>query len=295
MCEDDARALVARGALFAVHSSGGKDSQAMLLRVAQVVPPSQLIVVHETLGVHEYPDALEHVRAQVAATVPGVEVIVAAARTKGGASKSFFDLVDDRARKRPHISPWPFGENRQCTSDLKRDPGDREVKRYAAARGLRLIVTCMGMRAEESPGREAMPALARYNRGCTRDRTFKFAAAREGREWWTWLPVQHLLHAEVFATIHEAGQRAHWIYYAAADRPANDRFSCVFCIFGSPNDLRNGAILHPALYAQYVAREIRYGFTLSMSRKSLIDLTGLTPEAAWDEHRRMRARATEAA
>src|SRR5262249_46314776 len=41
----------------------------------------------------------------------------------------------------------------QCTSDLKRGPIEREVRRYADARGFAIIVNVLGLRAEESAGR----------------------------------------------------------------------------------------------------------------------------------------------
>ena len=42
--------MIAAGALFAVSHSGGKDSQAQMIRLRSLVPPDQLIVVPRPWG-----------------------------------------------------------------------------------------------------------------------------------------------------------------------------------------------------------------------------------------------------
>lgn len=42
--------LIAAGALFVANHSGGKDSQAQLIRLLERVPAKQMIVVHASLG-----------------------------------------------------------------------------------------------------------------------------------------------------------------------------------------------------------------------------------------------------
>jgi len=46
----ECRALIERGALVAVNSSGGKDSQCMTILLSRIVPREQLLVVHAPLG-----------------------------------------------------------------------------------------------------------------------------------------------------------------------------------------------------------------------------------------------------
>lgn len=145
------RDLVRRGALFAVNHSGGKDSQAMLVRVLQLVPRDQVVLVHADLGEVEWAGAQAH----IAATAPGLELIVAEPAT------SFFQMVDRRGM-------FPSPSVRQCTSDLKRGPIERELRRYLKAnpRFGGLVVNCMGMRAAESDSRakleHAAPAADLY-------------------------------------------------------------------------------------------------------------------------------------
>ncbi len=49
------RRLIDQGFLFVVNHSGGKDSQAMYVRLAPMVPAQQLIVVHAILHEVDWP------------------------------------------------------------------------------------------------------------------------------------------------------------------------------------------------------------------------------------------------
>lgn len=242
--------LIAGGALFVANHSGGKDSQAMLIKLLERIPARQLLVVHASLGEAEWEGALEHAQAQAEAA--GLAFVVA------HAVKTFFDMVEHRFKVRPgpNSSCWPSASNRQCTSDLKRGPIEREVRRYAKANGFANIVSCLGIRAQESPGRAKRPSFSRNERGSI-----------AGRNWYEWLPIHDASTAEVFSTIADAGQQPHWAYAAG-----NERLSCVFCIMGSARDLANGARHRPELYAKYREIEQRTGYTMHQSRKSLEQL-----------------------
>lgn len=240
--ENEIRALAARGALFVLNHSGGKDSQAMFLRVSQIVPASQIVVIHAELPGVEWEGILEHIRG----TIGDAHLIVTRA------VKTFFDMVDARRQ-------WPSPKNRQCTSDLKRGPIEREVRRYAAAKGVKLIVNCMGLRAEESDKRASAVSFKLSTRN-----------SKAGREWYDWLPIHHLLLADVFGTIAVAGQVPHWAYAAGMSR-----LSCCFCIMSSLADLKKAAELNPALYAKYVAKEKEIGHTMNMKGLGLETVTGI--------------------
>lgn len=246
----DVGQLIDKGALFVVNHSGGKDSQAMFIHLLQIVPVSQLLVVHASLGEVEWEGALE--LAQQQAKDAGVPFIVA------HAVKTFIEMVEHRyaVRPGPNSSCWPSSSNRQCTSDLKRGPIEREVRRYAKEHGYSTIVTCMGIRAAESPGRAKQVPFRRNERNSI-----------AGRDWYDWLPIHDMDTATVFATISGAGQQPHWAYAAG-----NQRLSCVFCIMGSPRDLANGAKHRPDLFAKYREIEQRTGYTMHQSRKPLDEL-----------------------
>lgn len=250
-------ALIDKEALFVVNHSGGKDSQAMLIRLLERVPAKQIIVIHASLGEVEWEGALE--LAQKQAEDAGLRFIVATA------VKTFFEMVEHRYKVRPGPnSPcWPSSASRQCTSDLKRGPVEREVRRYAKVHGFKTIISCLGIRAKESPGRAKRPAMSKNLRGSV-----------AGRDWYEWLPIHGLTAEEVFSVIAAAGQKPHWAYAAG-----NDRLSCVFCIMGCAKDLANGAKHRPELYAKYREIEERTGYSMHQSRRTLDVMVALGQEA----------------
>jgi 3'-phosphoadenosine 5'-phosphosulfate sulfotransferase (PAPS reductase)/FAD synthetase len=252
------RELIARKALFVVNHSGGKDSQCMMIKLLESgVPAEQMLVVHATLGEVEWHGALE--LAQTQAHNAGVPFIVAKANWKDGTEKTFLNMVEKRFADRPDVPSFPSSEQRQCTSDLKRGPITRETLRYMKAHGLKLVVNCAGMRADESSNRSKLEPFKQL--------TAKHALAKAGREAYEWLPIHSLTTAEVFATIAAASQEPHPAYKAG-----NERLSCIFCIYGSKGDLLNGARQRPELFAKYVELETKTGYTMHMSRLSLTQL-----------------------
>ena len=239
-----------RDALFVANHSGGKDSQALLIRLAEAVPQRQILVVHASLGDFEWPGALELARDQ--AQDLGLPFVVARAR------KTFLDMVEHRFATRPDAPSFPSAAQRQCTSDLKRGPIEREIRRFARTGSWRAVVNCTGIRAEESPRRARLES-------------FKMNARNSiaGRDWFDWAPIHHLSTEEVFATIRDAGQTPHPAYAAG-----NQRLSCIFCIMASRNDLAHGRQAHPRLFARLVELERRTGYAMHMSRKPLAQLVG---------------------
>lgn len=244
------KSLVDAGALFVANHSGGKDSQAMLIKLLEVVPRQQVVVIHASLGEVEWEGALEH--GQTQAREAGLPFIVA------HAVKTLFEMVENRYKVRPgpNSSCWPSASNRQCTSDLKRGPIEREIRRYAKEHGFTTIVTCLGIRAAESPGRAKRAEMS-----------FSARNSLAGRTWYEWLPIHGMTTAEVFGTIAAAGQQPHWAYAAG-----NERLSCMFCIMGSPRDIANGARHRPELLARYREIEQRTGYTMHQSRKPIDQL-----------------------
>lgn len=244
---------IRQNALFVINHSGGKDSQAMMIKLLEFVPREQILVVHASLGFMEWPGALELAQSQAAEA--GVGFIVAKA------SKTFLDMVLKRFSERPEVPSFPSPKYRQCTSDLKRGPITREIRRYAKANGFNRIVNCVGLRAEESSNR-------------AKQIIFKPAAenGRAGRTWHDYLPIHSLTTNEVFQTIKNAGQSPHWAYQD------NERLSCITCIMGSSKDLIHGANKNPKVYALMCLVEEITGYAMHASLRTLPDLTGIHPD-----------------
>lgn len=225
--------LIDDGALFVVNHSGGKDSQAMLIRLHAIIPADQLLIVHADLPEVDWEGIQEHIERYSF----GLPIHVCRAK------KTFFEMVERRGM-------FPSPSTRQCTSDLKRDPIAKVIRHYLDShpRFRRTIVNCMGMRAQESTSRAKLNTFKLSERNSVADRT-----------WYEWLPIHEMTEVEVFKMIRAAGQEPHWAYKAGMTR-----LSCCFCIMASRDDLRTAAALKPDLAKRYMDLERRLGFTMSM-------------------------------
>ncbi|MEM7507643.1 MAG: phosphoadenosine phosphosulfate reductase family protein [Pseudomonadota bacterium] len=226
--------LAAQGAIFYCSHSGGKDSQAMYIALCRLVPLEQIVVVHADLGEVEWEGVQDHIRNTICHDLNVVR-----------AGKTFFEMVRHRARTRPDVPAWPSSATRQCTSDLKRGPIHKFIRRDMKARGAKLALNCTGLRAEESPNRAKRHPLS-----------LNKSLSVAGREVYEYLPIHHLTTKNVFWIIGQSGQQPFWAY------SENQRLSCVFCIMGCENDLRHGARQRPDLYQAYCDLEAETGWTM---------------------------------
>jgi len=228
--------LINNGAKFVVNHSGGKDSQAMFLYLSSIVPRAQMVVIHAVLPEVEWEGVQEHIKA----TVGDVPVLKCQSR------RTLLQMIEERGM-------FPSPSNRQCTSDLKRGPIERTIRQA----GWKLIVNCMGMRAQESSSRSKLEDFKLSERN-----------SKAGRGWYEWLPIHGWSQEEVFAYIKAAGQNPHWAYAAGMSR-----LSCCFCIMSSKEDLTTAAKLNPRLYSRYVNLEHSTGQVMLMPSKKRGRLT----------------------
>lgn len=112
--------------------------------------------------------------------------------------------------------------------------------------------------------------------------------SKAGREWYDWLPIHDMTEQQVYATIAAAGQHPHKVYGLGMKR-----FSCVFCIMASEQDLTTAARLateqpellnDPHLYRKYVGLERSTGQVMLMpsktrGRRTLEEVTGVKAAA----------------
>jgi 3'-phosphoadenosine 5'-phosphosulfate sulfotransferase (PAPS reductase)/FAD synthetase len=225
-----------RGALFVINHSGGKDSQAMTIKIKSLVSKRQILIIHADLPEADWEGCYDLVQE----TNRGYDVIQVVA------GKTLLSMAEKRGM-------WPAPKYRQCTSDLKRDPINKAIRHYIKDNNHSgLIVNCMGLRAEESSSRAKAQVFKLNKRN-----------SKAGREWYDWLPIHHWSTVRVFQEIKDAGEQPHWAYSQGMER-----LSCCFCIMASRNDLTVAARLNPSLYKKYVEMEKKINFTLVMPKKN---------------------------
>jgi hypothetical protein len=243
--------LIDQGALFISNHSGGKDSQAMYNLLSGLIPREQLVVIHAHLPGVEWEGVIEHIQKTVDHEFHVVQ-----------AKKTFLEMVEKRGM-------WPSPSNRQCTSDLKRDPIATLMRKLSREKGFTQVVNCLGLRAEESPGR-AKKSVFRVNKKETNSKRGVFE----------WLPIHTWTIDEVF---HAGGHSfLDWRCRVDLYREGNPeaafegwnfhpiyvkgmtRLSCKFCIMASEADLCTASTLDPELFQAYnrLEREIDHTFTM---------------------------------
>lgn len=226
--------FVSTGALFVINHSAGKDSQAMTAYIRSIIPAAQIVVIHAHLPGVEWEGVVDHIKY----TIGDLEYI------EVRAGKTLLEMVERRGM-------WPSSSTRQCTSDLKRGPIEKAIRLLCKERGYSTVINCMGIRAEESPGR-AKKAPFKMNR----------SQSIAGRHIYNWLPIHDWHINQVWETISAAGQKPHWAYGAGMSR-----LSCCFCILASKKDLQTAAQLNPVLYDKYVALEKKINHTIIQPKK----------------------------
>lgn len=271
---------IAMGADVSISISGGKDSQAMMNYVVPLVPDNAVHFVHADLGRAEWPQTPAFVDKLVADTD---DPLIVVRRTKG----DLVQRIEERLTQvstltgEPPAKPfWPSSAQRYCTSDLKRDPIHKHQRSLGKGN---LIVSCVGMRSEESPRRAKMPTVAVEKRiTCKQLRNLSPQDALNqwdgtGRLVLLWLPLHDWLVGRVWEEIgttetelhrRQALYQAGKAKAAVKDWPAhvayvygNERLSCALCVLACKGDLQNGKKHHPELYERYVQLEQQSGFT----------------------------------
>ena len=243
---DAIRKLAQRGAIFYISHSGGKDSQAMYNAVINIVDPRQIRVIHADLGDIEHAGVKAHIKNTI-----HYDLKIAQSFNKAGDQVDLFDMIRNRrasldAQGRNDAPAFPSSAARFCTSDPKTGPIWREIRQEGEA----LVVNCVGIRAEESKSR----AKKVDSRGSLNPNKKNTNSKREAWDWW---PIADWTIGQVWQEIAEAGQVPHSAY-----AQGNERLSCMFCIFGSRNDLRNARELRPDLYQRYIDLEIEVRGTM---------------------------------
>lgn len=202
----------------------------MLAIVRKLVPSKQILVLHADLSDVVWKDTTKAAR-ESAHGLPFQSVKV-----------SLFDMVRKRGM-------WPSPAFRQCTSDLKRTPLNRLIRQYAEKHGFRIVVSAIGLRAEEGE-RAKKPILELSGKLGGGPRQYV-------AEWYIWLPIHRMKLPEVWATIKRSGQKRHKAYDYGSTR-----CSCPFCIMANRADLQVAALHNPELLEKYARLEKQIGHTV---------------------------------
>jgi len=228
-----------------VNTSSGKDSMAITDRVLELADKQgvrdRVLLVHCDLGESEWPGVKE--LAQQHARVRKVPIRIVKRDVAGRQGETVLDRVVRRGL-------WPEFGTRYCTSEFKTAQVDRLMTALirehtgiehgdltkAGFRPVRFL-NVLGLRAEESPGRE--------------DKTpFEVTQSDSRRVVHRWLPIHGWTAEEVWSAIRERGLRWHWVYDKGLER-----LSCVFCPLAGACDLVRAVQLAPEMADRYLAAE----------------------------------------
>lgn len=242
-----------------VSSSAGKDSLAALSTVCEMAQAAGLlrrvVVVHACLGRAEWQGTKELAAKQAAHF--GVRFVVVI-RAQG-------DLLTHIEQR----GMFPSPRQRYCTSDHKRSQirrvytmlademragsvyylREKKARRAGKPAPAVRILSCMGMRADESPARAKLPYLE-----------INADAGNGRREVTDWLPLHRWTEAEVWAHIDGAGLRKAGLVHRAYGL-GMPRLSCCFCIFAPKAALVLAGRHNTELLGEYVRIEAKIGHT----------------------------------
>lgn len=263
---------IRKGAQIFPNVSGGKDGQAMTKVISSYGLPMEALV-HADLGRVEWKESLPMCEKLSKQFNLPLHVVT---RTDG------LDMLG-RWQKRMHQLEgqgkpfWSSSQARYCTSDLKRDPINHLYRNLDT----NFIISAEGVRGQESKEREKkIPLTIRWKitssfyKGMTVERAIDNFRP-DKRLALTWYPIFEFSLEDVWGTYNmssirlelaraaynESGIVPAWWPFHPAYVYGNERVSCAFCVFGSLNDLSNGAIHHPDLLDEMIAMEEYSGFT----------------------------------
>lgn len=210
-----------------INFSGGKDSCAMLAYLCEHYPHVKKHVVFADTG-WEHQDVVGWCSKIVNRFGLTLHVVK-------NPNKTFLQMAERRGK-------FPGMQQRQCTSDLKRDPINTWIRKNLTDP---VVINCMGLRSEESSNRKKKKKLTRNKRESNSRRTL-----------WDWLPIKDWTETQVLDYLVSKGIPLHPVYSYLR------RFSCRVCIYMSQHDLRQVNKYDPQAIAVIDAIEQKIGFTM---------------------------------
>lgn len=247
---------------FVVNHSGGKDSTRMLGLVRNKLRDSPTYAVMADTGFeHERPiPATDFARQRCAEFGLDLTVVRNPRRT-------YLEMVEQRGM-------FPSAQFRQCTSDLKRGP----IEKFLRSLPHKIIVNCIGIRAEESYTRARLSPLTRNGKLTTRNRTV-----------YNWLPIFDRTLEDVLAWHWANAIRLHPVYVPEYHKDGTTggylrRFSCRVCIFATNSDLHAIYRHDRPAFEQISSLETKLGYTMRPGA-SLVQIVGANTSAPVEKAR----------
>jgi DNA sulfur modification protein DndC len=218
-----------------VSVSGGKDSCAMLAMLRTRYPHVPTYAVMADTGFeHVKPVSAEDHMRHVCALL-GVDLYVCR-----NPNKTYLEMVERRGM-------FPAMSMRQCTSDLKRGPVETWIRRNVRER---VIVSCTGIRADESVARSKQQPWSPNAR-----------LSVAGRTVFNWMPIFDLSTEDVYQYLAAQRLPLHPVYRRAGGYL--DRLSCRVCIFFTPSDLAAVYANDREAFNLIAALEAKLGHTMN--------------------------------
>jgi len=297
--------VMREGGYLALSVSGGKDSQVLVRRVltepALAPFKERMFVIHADLGRAEWSETPAQV--EMIAEEAGLPLVIVE-REKGDLYARFEQREEKlKGTGKPH---WPSAAARYCTSDLKRGPINKYLRRYDR------VVSVEGIRAQESSARAKKEAIVvrkaittKRLKECTVEEAIvRHLSNDKGRLGLTWRPILNFTMEDVWrwlGTSKNDVARRRLLYREGKEEEAldgweahiayvrgNRRLSCAFCILAGERDLRNAAKHEPEKLRFLAEMERRSGFTFKQGF-SLAELEaeikrgGVGPDRAGEE------------
>lgn len=239
--------------IIVVNSSGGKDSALMthtIVEQAKAEGVLDRVVMAHAIMEEEWKGTLELVQSH--ADHYGLRLEVEK-RTQG----SLLDHVQSRGM-------WPSPTARYCTSDHKRAQIEKiftRLVREIRATGRKSavnILNCMGMRADESPGRKKLPVLGPGR------------SSNGRRKITNYLPIHKVPDKEAYDSLDILPTDPHQCYGCGIKRA-----SCVVCIYAPVHQIQRAVMLpeNRPLWERYldIESEIDHTFTQEFSLREIED------------------------
>ncbi len=247
---------------FVINHSGGKGSTRMMGLVRRTFPDMPTYAVMADTGFeHKAPiSAADFARLRCAQFGLNLTVVRNPKRT-------YLEMVEQRGM-------FPSPQFRQCTSDLKRGPIDKFIRSLPH----KVIVNCIGIRAEESNARARLSPLTVNRSLSTRQRTV-----------YNWFPIYEETLSDVLAWHWVNAIRLHPVYVPEYHKDGTTggflkRLSCRVSIFSTDADLQAIHVHDRAAFDLISNLERKLNFTMRPSA-CLVQIVAARSSALIEEER----------